>query len=287
MSDIGPLLKHWRTARRLSQLALAAEAAVSTRHLCFIETGRAKPSRAMVLKLADVLDVPLRERNTLLLSAGFSPEYPESHLDAPALAAVRDALETILAQQEPFPALVMDRGWDIRHTNLAARRFFAFLQDGRRATAPGPANVLRRMFHPDGVRRYVTNWPEVAEALVRRARREAIGGVTDERAQRILDEVLDYPEVPASLRSLDATAPLLPIVPIRYARGDRRFDFFSTVTTLGTPQDVTLQELRIECFFPMDDRTRAHARQLAGLPEQDPRQLPDPGEPPRPAERGV
>lgn len=264
MSEIGPLLKHWRTARRLSQLALAAEAAVSTRHLCFLETGRAQPSRAMILRLAEVLDVPLRERNTLLLSAGFSPEYPESSLDAPALAAVRDALETILAQQEPYPALVMDRAWDIRHANTAARRFFAHLQDGRTATPPGPPNVLRRMFHPDGVRPYVANWQEVAEALVRRVRREALGGVTDERAQRTLDEVLGYPGVPAALRSLDATAPLLPIVPIRYARGGLRFDYFSTVTTLGTPQDVTLQELRIECFFPMDDDTRSHARRLAG-----------------------
>lgn len=247
----------------MSQLALASEAAVSIRHLSFVETGRANPSRAMVLKLAEVLDVPLRERNTLLLSAGFSPEYPESALDAPALAAVREALETILAQQEPFPALVMDRSWDIRHTNTAARRFFAFLHKGRTTDPPGPANVLRRMFHPDGVRPHVTNWPEVAEALVRRARREAIGSVLDERAQRILDEVLDYPGVPAHLRALDTTAPLLPIVPIRYARGDRRFDFFSTVTTLGTPQDVTLQELRIECFFPMNDETREQARELA------------------------
>ncbi|SEG91345.1 transcriptional regulator, XRE family [Actinacidiphila yanglinensis] len=263
MSEVGPLLKHWRGARRLSQLALASEAAVSVRHLCFLETGRANPSRAMVLKLAEVLDVPFRDRNTLLLKAGFAPEYPESELDAPSLAAVRDALDTILAQQEPFPALVMDRSWDIRRTNGAARRFFAFLQEGEAGAVPGPANVLRRMFHPDGVRRHVANWPEVAEALVRRARREAVGGVTDERAQQILEEVLHYPGVPASLRSLDAAAPVLPIVPIRYVRGDRRFDYFSTVTTLGTPQDVTLQELRIECFFPMDDGTRAHARRLA------------------------
>ena len=263
MSDVGPLLKHWRSARRLSQLALAAEAAVSIRHLCFLETGRANPSRAMVLKLAEVLDVPLRERNILLLKAGFAPEYPESELDAPALTAVRDALDVILAQQEPFPALVMDRSWDIRHTNTAARRFFAFLQNGQPTTVPEPANVLRRMFHPDGVRQHVVNWPDVAEALVRRVRREALGGVTDERAQRILDEVLAYPGVPASLKSLDAATPVLPIVPIRYAHDGRRFDYFSTVTTLGTPQDVTLQELRIECFFPMNDETRAHAHQLA------------------------
>jgi len=263
MTEVGPLLKRWRNARRLSQLALADQAAVSLRHLCFIETGRASPSRAMVLKLAEELDVPLRERNTLLLAAGFAPVYQESALDAPELAAVRDALGAILAHQEPYPALVMDRDWDIQSTNAAAVRFFGFLQDGRTASAPGPPNVLRRMFHPDGVRRHVTNWPEVAEALVRRARREALGGVTDERAQRILAEVLAYPDVPASLRLLDATTPVLPIVPIRYARGDRRFDYFSTVTTLGTPQDVTLQELRIECFYPMNETTRSHASWLA------------------------
>lgn len=260
MPDVGPLLKHWRAARRLSQVALAAEAAVSLRHLSFLETGRARPSRAMVLKLADVLDVPLRDRNTLLLSAGFAPEYAESPLDAPALAAVRAALDAILAQQEPYPALVMDRGWDIRHANGAARRFFAFLHNGRPAEPPGPPNVLRRMFHPDGVRPHVTNWPEVAEALVGRVRREALGGVTDERAREILDEVLGYPGVPAGLRTLDVTGPLLPIVPIRYARDGVRFAFFSTVTTLGTPQDVTLQELRIECFHPMDDETRENVR---------------------------
>ncbi len=260
VTEVGPLLKHWRAARRLSQLALAAEAEVSLRHLSFLETGRAKPSRAMVLKLAGVLDVPLRERNTLLLSAGFAPEYAESALDTPALAAVRDALEAILRQQEPYPALVMDRSWDIRHTNGAARRFFAFLHGGGTAEPPGPPNVLRRMFHPDGARPHVTNWPEVAEALVARVRREALGGVADERAQRILEEVLHYPGVPATLRTLDATGPLLPIVPIRYARDGLRFGFFSTVTTLGTPQDVTLQELRIECFHPMDDETRANVR---------------------------
>ncbi|MFD9702572.1 helix-turn-helix domain-containing protein [Lentzea sp. NPDC059081] len=263
MPDVGPLLRHWRGARRLSQLALATEAAVSVRHLSFVETGRANPSRAMVLKLAEVLDVPLRERNTLLLSAGFSPEYPESGLDAPALAAVREAVEGILLQQEPFPALVMDRSWNIRHTNTAARRFFAFL-DEQGPHVPGPPNVLRRMFHPDGVRRHVVNWVEVAEALVRRVRREAIGGVTDDRAQRILAEVLDFPGVPSHLRDVDVTVSSLPIVPIRYEHAGRRFDYFSTVTTLGTPQDVTLQELRIECFFPMNEETRTNAAQLAG-----------------------
>jgi transcriptional regulator with XRE-family HTH domain len=256
--EIGALVQRWRKARRLSQLGLAAEAAVSIRHLCFIETGRARPSRTMVLRLAEILDVPLRERNTLLLAAGFAPEYQESALDAPAVAAVQGAIEAILAQQEPYPAVVMNRDWDIRKTNAAAERFFGFLLAGQRPVA-GAANVLRLMFHPDGVRPYVTNWPDVARALVRRVRREALGGVTDERAQRILAEVLAYPGVPASVADTDPLAPQLPIVPVRFARDGRQFDYFSTVTTLGTPQDVTLQELRIECFFPGDERTRRSA----------------------------
>jgi transcriptional regulator with XRE-family HTH domain len=268
MSDVGVLIRRWRTVRGLSQLALSATSSVSLRHLSFIETGRANPSRAMVLKLADVLDVPLRERNGLLLAAGFAPVYQESSLDGPQLAAVRGALDAIMAQQEPYPALVMDRDWNIRHSNGAAARFFAFLQAGQPGTVPGPPNVLRRMFHPDGVRRYVRNWPEVCEALVRRVRREAIGGAADERAQSMLREVLGYEGVPDSLRSMDVTAPTLPVVPIRYARDGREFEYFSTVTTLGTAQDVTLQELRIECFFPANDETRDHARALAASPPE-------------------
>ncbi|MFF5077888.1 helix-turn-helix domain-containing protein [Actinoplanes sp. NPDC000266] len=250
--DIGALVQRWRKARRLSQLGLAAEAAVSIRHLCFIETGRSRPSRTMVLRLAEVLDVPLRERNTLLLAAGFAPEYRESVLDAPTLTAVRGAIDAILAQQEPHPAVVLDRDWAVRNTNRAAERFFGLLLAGHEPI-PGPPNVLRLMFHPDGVRRHVTNWPEVARALIRRVRREAVGGAADERAQRILTEVLAYPGVPDSLTDTDPLVPLLPVVPVRFARDSRRWSYFSTVTTLGTPQDVTAQELRVECFFPAGD----------------------------------
>ena len=262
MSGVGVLVQQWRKTRRLSQLALAAEAAVSIRHLCFIETGRSRPSRTMVLRLAEVLDVPLRDRNTLLLAAGFAPLYAESSFDAPSLAAVRGAVDAILAQQEPYPAVVMNRDWDIQRTNEAAGRFFGFLLAGGPGTVPGPANVLRMMFHRDGVRPYVTNWPEVAQALVGRTRRETIGGVTDERGQRILAEVLAYPGIPESVARADPLAPHLPMVPVRFAKDGRRFDYFSTVTTLGTPQDVTLQELRIECFFPADEHTASAARSL-------------------------
>jgi len=262
MSHIGVLVQQWRKSRRLSQLALAAEASVSLRHLCFIETGRAQPSRGMVLKLADALDVPLRERNELLLAAGFAPAFRETGLDAPLLDAVREALEAILAQQEPFPAVVMDRGWDIRHTNAAAGRLFGWLAAGHAASPPGPPNVLRMMLHPDGVRRYVTNWPEVAASLLRRVRREATGGVIDES---LLAEVMAYPGVPQPPAGMDET-PLLPIVPVRFARDGVEFAYFSTVTTLGTAQDITLQELRIECFHPADTPTRDAARALSESP---------------------
>jgi transcriptional regulator with XRE-family HTH domain len=265
MSGVGTMLQQWRKSRRLSQLALAAEATVSLRHLCFIETGRARPSRTMVLRLAEALDVPLRERNALLLAAGFAPAYQESQLNGPVLDAVRGALDAILGQQEPYPAVVMDRDWNIRQTNDAASRLFGLLTDGHRAGPPGPANVLRMMLHPDGVRQYVTNWPEVAEALVRRVRREAVGGVTDEHARRMLAEVLAYPDVPQPPAVPDE-APMLPIVPVRFARDGHAFSYFSTVTTLGTAQDVTVQELRIECFHPADDPTRRAAERLRRQP---------------------
>ena len=154
----------------------------------------------------------------------------------------------------------MNRDWDIQRGNAAAKLFFDYLLDGRETAGSG--NVLRMMFHPDGVRPYVVNWPDVARALVARVQREAIGGVADEPAQRLLAEVLSYPEVPTALRTVDPTVPLVPVIPVRFAKDDQRFDFFSTVTTLGTPQDVTVQELRIECFFPADEPTRTAARRL-------------------------
>jgi transcriptional regulator with XRE-family HTH domain len=259
--SIGALLQYWRKARHLSQLALATQAEISSRHLCFLETGRAKPSRDMVLLLARELDVPLRERNDLLLAAGFAPMYLESTLDAPALAAVRGALDAILRQQEPFPAVVMNRTWDIQRSNGAAARFFGFLLGA--GLAAQPANVLRMMFHPDALRPFVTNWEAVAEALVRRVHREAVGGVPDDATRKVLAEILSYPGVPPSWRTMNLGAPVIPVIPVGFRKGNRQFNFFSTVTTLGTPQDITVQEIRLECFFPADDDTARAARELA------------------------
>lgn len=259
-SGIGPLLQYWRKARSLSQLALAYEAEVSPRHICFLETGRAQPSREMVMLLAKVLDVPLREQNSLLLSAGFAPIYGEAKLDAPEISAVQTALLAILRQQEPFPAVVMNRHWDIVQTNDGARRFFGLLLGERAATEP--ANVVRLMFAPNGLRPYVSNWEAAAEALIQRVHRESVCGVADRTTVELLAEVVAYPNVPKRLRQPDLTRPSLPIVPICFRKGELALDFFSTVTTLGTPQDVTLQELRIECFFPANTDSEARARAL-------------------------
>ena len=257
---IGPLLQYWRKTRSLSQLGLAYEADVSPRHICFLETGRAKPSREMVVLLSNVLDVPLRERNAMLLAAGFAPMYAQSKLDAPELRAVQNALLAILRQQEPFPAVVMNRHWDIVQTNEAARRFFGLLLGERAASEP--ANVVRLMFDPNGLRPYVSNWEIVAETLVQRVHREAVGGVPDAATESLLAEVLAYPDVPKRLRRMDRTAPSLPVIPICFRKGDHVFNYFSAITTLGTPQDVTLQELRIEAFFPADTVTEERARGL-------------------------
>jgi transcriptional regulator with XRE-family HTH domain len=255
---IGPLLQHWRSARHMSQLALAHEAGVSPRHVCFLETGRAKPSRDMVLLLADALGVPLRERNALLLAAGFAPIFRESSLDDPGLEPVRRAIDAILAQQEPFPAVVMDRRWEILVTNDAARRFFGWLLGPDAGHAP--TNVLRMMFDTRWLRPYVENWDVVAAALVRRVHRESVGGMRDEAVAAVLEEVLSYPGVPREWRALDVITPLVPVISVRFAKNQRAFNFFSTVTVIGTPQDVTLQELRIECFFPADTSTAEAAR---------------------------
>lgn len=257
---IGPLLQYWRKTRSLSQLALAHEADVSPRHICFLETGRAKPSREMVMLLSNVLDVPLRERNAMLLAAGFAPMYAESQLDAPQLQAVQTALLAILRQQEPFPAVVMNRHWDLVQANEAARRFFGLLL-GDLATAR-PANVVRLMFDPNGLRPWVSNWEVVAETLLQRVHREAVGGVPDATTDELLAEVLAYPGVPKHLRRLNLAAPSVPVIPICFRKGDHAFNYFSAVTTLGTPQDVTLQELRIEAFFPADAATERSARAL-------------------------
>lgn len=257
---VGRLIQHWRRARKKSQLALALQAGISARHLGFVEVGRANPSREMVLLLAGVLDVPLRERNALLLAAGYAPLYRQTVLGAPEMEHANRALGLILEHQEPYPAVVMDRHWNMLTSNAGALRFF-----GELVALPSggpPANIIRLMFDPAGLRPYVANWESVAEALVQRIHREALGGIADAATASLLEEVLAYPGVPKRWRTPDLLALPTPYLAVEFRKGDLTMDFFSTVTTLGTPLDVTLQELRIECFFPANEQTVANAAAL-------------------------
>jgi len=257
----GRQLRHWRDARHLSQLALATEAGISTRHLSFLETGRAQPSREMVQLLAGMLDVPLGERNALLISAGYAPIYGERPLSAPELEPVRRALELILRQQEPYPALVLDGEWNIVLHNAASKRIFGLFKSG--AKTP---NVMRKVFDPDELRPFIVNWHEMAACLMHSVHRE-VAATGRESLLQLSDELLSYPGVPARWRMPDAISPVDPLLAMQLRRGDVSMAFFSTITVFANSRDVMLQHLKIECFFPADASTDQAARRLAAAPE--------------------
>jgi len=261
----GTLLRRWRDARGMSQLTLATEAGISTRHLSFLETGRAQPSREMVQLLAGMLDVPLGDRNALLVSAGYAPAYGERPLTSPDLEPVRRALEFTLRQQEPFPALVVDGEWNVVMGNEASARIFDLFTD------PGcddvNVNVMRTVFCPEGLRRYIVNWEELAECLVNSLHRQVATTGSGAMA-RLRDELLAYPGVPSRWSVPDPTVTMPPLVSMQLRKDDLSLTFFSMITTLGTPRDVTLQQLKIECFFPADAATEHVARRLAAAAPQ-------------------
>jgi transcriptional regulator with XRE-family HTH domain len=246
----------------MSQLALAAEAEISARHLCFLETGRAHPSRAMVQLLAAALGVALSERNALLLAAGYAPAYGTRDIQSPELAHVRRALEFVLRRQEPFPAIVVDGGWNTVMANAAARRIFGLFGGPAPLPAALARNALHTICHPDGLRRFIVNWEEFAGPLIQTLHREAAGGA-GAAAARLRDELLAYPGMPVRWRVPDPRAPAPPLLTMRLERDGLALAFFSTLTMLATPRDVTLEELRIECFYPADDATEETARRLA------------------------
>jgi len=257
------LLRRWREARHLSQLDLALEAEVSSRHISFLETGRAEPSRAMLLTLANVLDVPLRERNFLLLAAGFAPMYGETGLDDPRMSRVRIAIEIILKNNEPRSAYAHDRHWNIVMANQAFIKFLTIILgrppaglDPLRVAGAPQLNVLRLVFDPDSVRKVIVNWETVAQALLNEAGRR-LAWARDETLKNLIDEMLGYPGVPARWREPDLEAPRDLILPTELNLGGTSLRMFSTVTTLATPNDVTLQDLHIEAFYPADAETEA------------------------------
>ncbi|MDR5837845.1 helix-turn-helix transcriptional regulator [Caballeronia sp. LZ034LL] len=270
-SGLGDLLRYWRDVRGVSQLDLSLDAGISQRQISFIESGRSVPGRDTLLTLAQTLDVPLRERNALLLAAGYAPMYSEAPWSAQEMHGVIRALERVVRQHEPFPAIVMDRHWNVLMTNDAAPRFFGCFIDI--AARTGPRNMLHLMFDPHGMRPHMMYWEELARSLLQRVQRESVGRVLDAGTMRLLDELLAYPGVPQDWRThheptatpatpATAGAPAMPVIPMVFSRGARVLRYFSLVTTVGTPQSVAAQELRLECMFPADDETEAHHRQL-------------------------
>lgn len=259
LAHVGLLLREWRTARRLSQLDLALDAGMSARHLSYIETGKSQPSRDMLARLADTLEMPLRERNALLTAAGYAPRYAQTSLDSPALAPMRQAIKLMLKQQEPYPAFLMNRHWDILMANEAAVRLNRFLLNGR---ASPHANMLRHIFDPSDLRACLANWEEVAESLLAHLHNLVAASPGDAKARALLDEILSYPEVPQRWRRRDlATAPA-PLLQTMFRHEGKEIRFFSTITTFGTPRDITLDELHIESCFPADEATVAFCHHL-------------------------
>lgn len=269
-SGVGPLLRRWREGRHLSQLELALEAEVSSRHISFLETGRAEPSRAMLLTLANALDIPLRERNLLLLAAGFAPIYGETGLDDPRMAQVRAAVEIILKNNEPRSAYAHDRHWNIVMANRAFIRFLtkvlgeapAGLEPLRVTPAPR-LNVLRLVFDPSRVRKVMVNWETIAKSLLNEAYRR-LAWAHDDALRSLVAEILSYPGVPQRWHEPDLDAPRDLILSTELKLDGSILRMFSTVTTVATPNDATLQDLHIEAFYPADAETEKLLASAAG-----------------------
>lgn len=251
---VGEQLRAWRQWRRLSQLDLACEAGISTRHLSFVETGRARPGRDMLLHLAERLEVPLRARNGLLLAAGYAPFFAERPLEDPALAAARAAVTQVLKGHEPNPALALDRHWTLLEANAAVAPLLAGVAP---ALLQPPVNVLRLSLHPEGLAPRIANLAEWRGHLLERLRRQA-EATADPVLAALLEELSAYPG-PAAAPSAETESV---VVPLRLRREAGELSFISTTTLFGTPRDVTLSELAIESFFPADAATAAALRSL-------------------------
>jgi len=263
------MIRRWRLARDLSQMELGLAAGVSTRHLSYLETGKAQPSREMLRTLGTVLDVPLRERNAAMQVAGFATEYSETPLEAPRMASFREALVLLLRQHEPFGAVVFDRHWDVVMVNEGYARFVALLTGKVLASyrvLPAPRmNGLVQILDPQEFRPHIANWRDVACAVIDRARAEmAVDRSGESRLLRA--KLLTLPDVADLWHAAPDPAGASLVVPVSLRVGDQIAHLFTTLATLGTAQDVTLQELRIESFHPADAATADLARQLAALP---------------------
>ncbi len=256
------LLKFWRQKRRLSQLELALSSGVSQRHVSFLESGRSKPSRSMILQLSETLAVPLRDRNDWLTAAGFAPAFRARPLDDPQMTQVMGAVRTMLSNHEPFPAIAIDRAWNIRMTNAPFERMSAMLgADLWRRVGGAQRNLMRLFFHPDGIKPFVTNWTAIAPLLWHRAQREAdaLGGAEMKQVLLALCEFQNADTLWAA-----AGSALVPVLPLEIEKDGVKISLFTVIATFGTAQDVTADELRIESLFPADASTEALFRGMSG-----------------------
>jgi transcriptional regulator with XRE-family HTH domain len=247
----------------MTQLDLALAAEVSSRHVSFLETGRAQPSREMVLVLAASLDVPMRDQNTLLESAGFQPAFDEPALEGGLPPVITQTIDRMLAHHEPYPMFVMTRTYDVLKTNAAAMRVLGAMIVDPSALGDRP-NLMRAFFDPRLARTFILDWERNARQILSRLHRESLARPTDKALAVLVRELLEYPDVPESFRQPDFTAPSEPTFTLRLRRGDRELAFLATVTAFSVPQNVTLDELRMESYFPLDQTTAKDCERMAG-----------------------
>ncbi|MCZ6618170.1 MAG: helix-turn-helix transcriptional regulator [Gammaproteobacteria bacterium] len=266
-SDFGAVLRDWRRHRRLSQLNLSTQSGISQRHISFLETGRANPSRPMVLALSESLDIPLRERNALLHSAGYSPCYAEQPLDDGAVATFHAALKATLEHHEPYPAMVLDGRWNMVMANDAALRFFSLFIDPftalERMGSPTEFQIVRLCLSDLGLKPYLGNWQELTGTFLQRARRALAVNPNDVLLPVLIEEIQSHPEAPSQWQTPDWSTPPAPAVNMVLEKDGRRYALFTMLAHFGAPQHVTIEELSVESFYPADEATRAALIELA------------------------
>ena len=267
-ASFGDALRELRRARDLSQMGLAEMAGTSQRHVSFLELGRSKPSRPMVLQIAEGLGLSLANRNRLLVAAGFAAAYPQRALDEAAMAPLRLALQRMLRHHKPYPAVVVNRRWDLVMMNGTVARLFAYIGDGeaiwRKVAPDGRRNVMRMFFHPEGLRPHTRNFEDVARTLLGYLQREAAHSAA---AGETLQEIVRDLELPRRLRAVEPMPQPTPVFVMRFEVNGVKLSLFTMISTFGTPQDVTAEELRVGSFYPADDETEAFLRELGPAPQ--------------------
>ena len=268
--EFGSLLREWRQHRRLSQLDLSSRSGISQRHISFLETGRSRPSRPMVIALAEALTIPLRERNALLECSGFRAAYGQGSLDESAMALFREALQLAISHHEPYPAIVLDGRWNLVMMNPAALRFFGNFIDPFAALAaignPDTFQMVRLCLHDQGFKPFIRNWSELVYSFLQRARQALLQQPRDPLLRQLIDDILRHPAAPGHWQTPDWTTPPSPAVNMVLDDGRDTWSLFTMLAHFGAPQHVTLEELSVELFYPADAATRERLLALNPAP---------------------